>query len=95
MYLKLGALRGKRSDQGLPYSMEAIAEGTGIGLRTLEKLAAKEVKLYRGDYIDALCTFFECQPNDLIEVERVVLPLELDIRPDRHGVKVGEKTAKS
>ena len=95
MYLKLGALRGKRADQGLPHSMEAIAEGTGIGLRTLEKLAAKEVKLYRGDYIDALCTFFECQPNDLIALDRVELPLELEIRPDRQGVRIGEKTAKS
>lgn len=93
MYLKLGELRGKRADQGLPHSMEAVAAGTGIGLRMLEKIAAKDVKQYRHEYIDALCAFFECTPNDLIAVEPVELPLNLNIRPDRHGKRVGEKTA--
>ncbi len=72
----------------------AIAEATGIDQRTLEKMASKEIKLYRRDYIDALCMFFECTPNDLIEIEPVELPLKLDLRPDRHGVRVGEKTKK-
>lgn len=92
MYLKLGALRGARGDKNKPSSMESVAEGTGIDQRTLEKMVAKEIKLYRREYIDALCAFFECTPNDLIEVEPVKLPLKLDIRPDRHGVRVGEKT---
>lgn len=94
MYLKLGELRGKRADRGLPSSLEAVAEGTGIDQRTLEKITAKGVKLYRREYIDALCAFFECTPSDLIAVEPISLPLKLDIRPDRHGVRVGNRTAK-
>lgn len=90
MYLKLGELRGKRADQGLPHTMDAVAEATGIGLRMLEKMAAKDVKQYRQEYIDALCAFFECTPNELIALEPVELPLNLNIRPDRHGKRVGE-----
>ena len=92
MYIKLGELRGKRADRGLPASMEAIAEGTGIDQRTLENIAAQNMKLYRREYIDAICTFFECTPNDAIEIERVELPLKLVIRPDRRGVRVGEES---
>lgn len=92
MYLKLGELRGKRSDRGLPSSIEAVAEGTGIDQRTLEKIAAKDVKMYRREYIDALCAFFECTPSDLIANEPIGLPLKLEIRPDRHGVRVGKRT---
>lgn len=94
MYLKLGKLRGELSDKSRPASIEAVAIGTGIDQRALEQMAAKKMKLYRREYIDALCTFFECTPNDLIEVEPVELPLKLEIRPDRHGVRVGRKTKK-
>lgn len=94
MYLKLGELRGKRADRGLPSSMEAVAEGTGIDQRTLEKIAAKDIKLYRREYIDALCAFFGCTPSDLIANEPIDLPLKLEIRPDRHGVRVGKRTAR-
>lgn len=94
MYLKLGKLRGELADRDLPASMEAVALGTGIDQRALEQMAAKKMKLYRREYIDALCAFFECTPNDLIEVEPVELPLKLEIRPDRHGVRVGKKTRK-
>lgn len=92
MYIKLGELRGKRADRGLPASMEVIAEGTGIDQRTLEKIAAQDMKLYRREYIDAICAFFDCTPNDAIEIEKVELPLRLAIRPDRHGVRVGKRT---
>ncbi len=94
MYIKLGELRGKRADLGLPSSMEAVAEGTGIDLRTLENIAAQRLKMYRREYIDAICEFFECTPSDAIAVESVELPLRLVIRPDRHGVKVGEESKK-
>lgn len=92
MYIKLGELRGKRADMGLPSSMEAVAEGTGIDLRTLENIAAQKMKLYRREYIDAICTFFDCTPSDAIAIERIELPLALVIRPDRHGVRVGEES---
>ena len=94
MYIKLGELRGKRADKGLPSRLEDVAEATGIALRMVEKISAGKVKQYRCEYIDALCAFFECTPNELIAVEPVELPLNLNIRPDRQGVRVGVKTAK-
>lgn len=92
MYIKLGELRGRRADKGLPSTMEAVALGTGIDLRTLENIAAQKLKMYRREYIDAICTFFECTPSDAIAVEPVVLPLNLVIRPDRRGVRVGKES---
>jgi hypothetical protein len=75
-----------------------IAAKTGLSVSTVERISAGHLKEIRGEYIDALSTYFaELLGMDVSEImlvaaERVPLPSQLNIRPDRRGVRVGERT---
>lgn len=88
MQIKLLELRTKRGTGGRPLSLRAVSEGTGIDLRTMENISTGNIKMWRAEYIDALCTFFECTPGDLIAADVVELPMSLVLRPDRRGKPV-------
>lgn len=92
MYIKLTELRGRRADRKLPSTLADVAAGTGIDLRTLESMSAQALKMYRREYIDAICAYFECTPDEAIGIDEVSLPLDLVLRPDRRGRKVGERS---
>lgn len=91
MYIKLLELRARRGANGRPLSLKAVSEGTGIDQRTLENISSNKVKMWRPEYFDALATFFECSPDELIGLETVELPLDLVLRPDRRGKPVGKE----
>lgn len=96
MQIKLNEYKGRLRDAGKRVSNDDIAEATGIGISTIDKLSAGAIKEIRMEYIDALATYFAGQLGmaveqiNLIQAEPVVIPLALNIRPDRHGKRVGE-----
>ena len=98
MLIKLNEYKGKLRDAGKRVSNEDIAEGTGINLRTIENISSGTLKEFRGEYVDALTVYFAkalgvpVAEINLIQAEPITLPLSLNIRPDRHGAKVGERT---
>lgn len=92
MIIKLNEIKGRMADRGRRVTLDDIAESTGINRATLDKLIAGEYSSIRLDYIDALCAYFGVTAGELIQAEPVTLPLSLNIRPDRHGAKVGERT---
>lgn len=94
MIFRLNALRGELADRGRKTSMEEIAQATGISRKTLTELSKGRLRLMRPEYIDALCAYFDVETCDLIKAEPVKLPLHLDIRPDRKGVRLGQRTKK-
>lgn len=95
MIIKLNELKGRKADQGERVTLDDIAVGTGINRATLDNISRGIIKEIRIEYIDALCTYFNISPNDLIEIEPVNLPLALNIRPDRRGARAGTKTKKT
>lgn len=98
MLIKLNEYKGKLRDAGKRVSNEDIAEATGINLRTIENISSGTLKEFRGEYVDALVAYFAralgvpVADINLVTPEPVTLPLSLNIRPDRHGAKVGERT---
>lgn len=92
MRLKINEAKGRLADQGKRVSLNDIAEATGINTTTLDNISTGRIKEIRLDYIDALCAYFGVTAGELIQAEPVTLPLALNIRPDRHGAKVGQRT---
>ena len=92
MKIKLSELRGRLADRGEGVSLQEVEEATGISRKALTKISKGRMNILRPEYIDALCTYFDIDAGELVEAERVSLPLDLNIRPDRHGAQVGEKT---
>lgn len=96
MKTRLNELKGRMADRGRAATWDQIAEATGIRKGTLIALGKGELKQIRPEYIDALCTYYsqmleeDVHPGVLLVVEPVKLPLALNIRPDRHGKRVGE-----
>lgn len=92
MKVKLNELRGRLADSGQRVSLREVEEATGISQKALSEIGKGRMRQIRGEYIDALCTYFDVDAGQLIEAERVGLPLDLRIRPDRQGVPFGEPT---
>lgn len=92
MLIRLNELKARKAAKGERVTFADIAEATGINHRTLDNIAAGNQTEVRGEYIDALAAYFGVDPNELIELSPVELPLKLNIRPDRRGVAVGSKT---
>lgn len=96
MLVKLNEYKGKLRDAGERVTNADIAEATGINLRTVENISRGELKEFRGEYIDAFAVYFArrlgvpVEQIDLVAPEPIALPLALNIRPDRHGRRVGE-----
>lgn len=92
MLINLNQLRGKLEDRGQGVSLEDIAEATGISRNTLTEISKGRMKILRPEYIDALCTYFGVQVGELLEAEAIDLPINLVLRPDRRGARVGQRT---
>ncbi|MFN8493112.1 MAG: helix-turn-helix transcriptional regulator [Caldilineaceae bacterium] len=92
MIIHLKELQGRFADQGKPSSLKDISDATGIDRVTLENFSAGKLKRWRPEYLDALCSYFDCQIGDLATEEKLQLPLNLVLRPDRRGKRVGEFT---
>lgn len=96
MKIRLNEYKGRAADSGKRTSNEEIATATGIGISTVESISAGRVKEIRLEYLDALSTYFalllgvDMSEIDLTEPEPVEIPLDLNIRPDRHGRRVGQ-----
>lgn len=88
MQIRLLEVRAQHGEGGRPLSLRAVSEGTGIDLRTLENISAGNIKTLRLEYVDALCKFLRCTTGDLLTVEDIDLPLDLNLRPDRRGKPV-------
>ena len=91
MRFHLRTLKARAGESGRPVTWQDIAEGTGISRSTLLKMADNQVRAIRPKYVDALCAFFDVEIGELMTAERIVLPLDLDLRPDRRGKRFGEK----
>ncbi len=95
MRSSLNELRGRLADLGRPVTWDELAAATGIRKATLIDLSRGQLKLLRPEFIDALCSYFTQQlgepigAGDLLVAETVMLPLELNIRPDRAGKRPG------
>lgn len=85
MLFRLNELKGRLRDSGQPARWEDIAEATGISKPTLIALSKGDAKEIKPIYVDILCTFFDVDPGGLMAAERVDLPHNLNLRPDRHG----------
>lgn len=94
MQILINRLRGALIAEGKRASMQTIADATGIDRNRLTKMANGQVKEIRLDYIDALCAFFGVTAGEVVQADPVALPLRLNLRPDRAGHKVGDKTKK-
>lgn len=95
MLIRLNELKARKAARGERVTFADIAEATGINRRTLDNIAAGNQTEVRGEYIDALAAYFGVSPNELIELSPVELPLNLNIRPDRRGVRAGTITKKT
>ena len=98
MQIKLNEYKGRLRDAGKRIGNEDIAAATGIGISTLNNISAGYIKEFRGEYIDAIAVYFAAELGvpvteiNLVVAEPIPLPLSLNIRPDRHGARVGERT---
>jgi DNA-binding Xre family transcriptional regulator len=92
MRIRLNELRGRMADRGTPVSLQDIENATGISRNTLTEISKGRVRRLIPEYIDALCLFFGVDTGELLEAESVKLPLRLNIRPDRRGVHIGQRT---
>ncbi len=48
-------------------SIAEVSRATGITPKTLQGWAARTIKRYDTQVLDALCKYFGCQPGDLLE----------------------------
>jgi putative transcriptional regulator len=62
-------LAEKEVKDGRSYSYRAIQAATGIAASTLSALANNATTRYDAGTLAALCTFFSCQPGDLLIYE--------------------------
>jgi len=68
-----------------------IANGTGIHIPVLLRIAKGQARTIRPEYLDALCSYFEVGAGELMTPDEVELPLRMNLRPDRKGKKIGER----
>lgn len=92
MQILLNKLRGQQVAEGKRGSLAAIADATGINRNTLTEISKGRLKTLRPEYIDALCAYFGVSACELVEAEPIALPVAFNIRPDRAGHRVGDKT---
>jgi DNA-binding Xre family transcriptional regulator len=90
MRFHLHTIKSKTAESGHRLTWQQIADATGIRESTLRSLANNRARTIRPEYVDALCTFLGVTAAELITAERVTLPLEMNLRPDRHGKQIGE-----
>lgn len=90
MRTRINELKGRMADRGKRATWEEISQATGIRMATLLEISRGRLKQWRPEYIDALCAYFGVEVGDLLIADPVDLPLELNLRPDRRGKKVGE-----
>jgi DNA-binding Xre family transcriptional regulator len=57
-------LLSNMGEDGKPVSQNAVAAATGINPNTLSQLANGRI-LFRPRHLEALCRYFQCEPNDL------------------------------
>lgn len=95
MRLRINELRGRMADQGRSVSLQEIEDATGISRKALTEISKGRVRRLIPEYVDALCAYFEVEAGELIEADPVDLPLDLNIRPDRRGARVGQRTRKT
>lgn len=101
MQIRLNEYKGRLRDAGRRVSNDDIAKATGIGISTIDKIATGLLKELRVEYLDALANYFAAQLGlpveqiDLVAPEPIALPLRLNIRPDRHGKRVGQPSEES
>jgi hypothetical protein len=83
--IRLNEYKGRAADMGKRTSNADIATGTGINLRTVERISSGDLKEIRGEYIDAISTYFaqlfgvDVGEINLVKAEAVHLPLALNI----------------
>ena len=93
MMTKINELKGRLADQGLRQTWDDISAATGIRKATLLAISKGRLKQWRPEYIDALCAYFKVSVGELLVAESMSLPVQLDLRPDRAGKKIGERSA--
>ena len=93
MMTKINELRGRLADQGFRQTWDEISAATGIRKATLLAMSKGRLKQWRPEYIDVLCAYFKVSVGELLVAESVSLPVQLDLRPDRVGKKIGERSA--
>ena len=93
MITRINELRGRLADQGQRQTWDEISAATGIRKATLLAMSKGRLKQWRPEYVDALCAYFNISVDQLLVAESVKLPLQLYLRPDRAGKKVGERSA--
>jgi DNA-binding Xre family transcriptional regulator len=62
------AMETHRQRTGIKLTYELLAEQTGIGLATLQSLAARSGYNTRLSTIEKLCVVLKCTPSDLLEM---------------------------
>ena len=60
---KLAVLMAQHSKG--PLKMVQVAEGAGVRQATISAIYHSQMKRVEMDTLEALCTFFDCQPGDL------------------------------
>jgi len=92
MMTRINELRGRLADQGFRQTWDEISAATGIRKATLLAMSKGRLKQWRPEYVDALCAYFNISVEQLLVTESVKLPLQLELRPDRAGKKIGERS---
>lgn len=92
MIIRLKEMQARMTDKGTPATLDAIAAATGIQRTTLDNISRRLIKEIRLEYIDALCAYFGVSAGELLINEPADLPLNLNIRPDRRGKRVGQSS---
>lgn len=90
MRFHIHSLKARAAEQGKRLTWDDIAEGTGIRKPMLFQIANGKARAIRPQYIDALCSFFRVGVEELMSADTVDLPIDLNLRPDRRGKRVGE-----
>lgn len=90
MRLRINELRGRMADRGQSVSLQDIEDATGISRKALTEISKGRIRRLIPEYVDALCVYFGVDAGDLVEADPVDLPLDLNIRPDRRGRRVGQ-----
>lgn len=80
MRINLNRLMGQRADSGQRDTWKELSEKTGVRRATLYAISRGELKQLRPEHIDALCTYYGVSAGEMIEAERVQLPIELNLR---------------
>ena len=76
MQLRLSELKAQRTrETGERITWEDISEATGIGVNTLSALDRGTLLQIRNDYFDALATYFNVDIDELVQLERIDLPI--------------------